>query len=267
MYIDAPKGSSGKTRYGAFIIRAADLTRHALPAIAPVKIKERNMTYNLAIGDRTYSSWSLRGWLLFAKFNIPVSVVSAQMYSPEFTKMLADFGGGHLVPALRHGDVIVTDTIAIAETLNEQHPDKQMWPADPAARGFARSIVAQMHSGFAHIRNDCTMNLRHTYTGFQPSDALCAELTRIETIWKSARSRASTGPWLFGAYSIADAFYAPVATRIATYRLPVSAATQAYIDTTLNDPAFKEWRAAGIAENYVQPGYDLDLPTAPWPIR
>jgi len=225
--------------------------------------------YNLAIGDRTYSSWSLRGWLLFAKFDIPVKLDTARMYSPEFRDMLTAYGGGRLVPAIRIEDpldtIFVTDTIAIAETLAERHPDKNMWPDEPEARGFARSIVAEMHTGFLNLRNDCTMNLRHRYKGFLPSDAVKSELARMESIWAQAQSTwGNGGPWLFGAYSIADAFYAPLATRIATYQLPVGPAAAAYVATTLADPTFIDWRESGLAENYVQPGYDLDLETIPW---
>ena len=228
------------------------------------------MTYSLAIGDKTYSSWSLRGWLLFAKFDIPVKVQSARMYSPEFLTMLESFGGGRLVPAMRieqpEGSVIVTDTLAIAETLAERHPEKTMWPQDPIARGFARSITAEMHSGFSALRNDCTMNLRHCYKGFSPSDAVLSDVTRVELIWTEARLRWGTaGPWLFGEYTIADAFYAPLATRLLTYGLPMSALVSEYVQTTINDAAFKEWRKSGLAENYVQPGYDMDLETIPWP--
>ena len=159
------------------------------------------MKYSLAIGDRTYSSWSLRGWLLFAKFDIPVDVVTARLYSPEFTDVLKKFGGGRLVPAVRFdapsGPVIVTDTLAIAETLTERHPDKTMWPQNPAARGFARSITAEMHSGFGALRNDCAMNLHHCYKGFTPSDPVLADVARVEKIWSEARSRWGTsGPWL-----------------------------------------------------------------------
>ena len=229
------------------------------------------MTYSLAIGDRTYSSWSLRGWLLFANFDIPVDVESARMYSPDFIAMLKNFGGGRLVPAIHfnapEGPVIVTDTLAIAETLAERHPDKTMWPQDPVARGFARSITAEMHSGFAVLRNDCAMNLRHCYKGFSPSDAVLSDVARVEKIWTEARSRwGASGPWLFGKYSIADAFYAPLATRLLTYGLPMSTLANDYVQTTINDAAFKEWRAGGLAENYVQPGYDLDLEAIPWPI-
>ncbi|MHA1128570.1 MAG: glutathione S-transferase [Alphaproteobacteria bacterium] len=228
------------------------------------------MTYHLALGDKTYSSWSLRGWLLFTKFDIPMVEHNARMYSSEFLTMLKNFGGGRLVPAVRiegEDTVLVTDTLAIAETLNERHPDKNMWPTDPTARGFARSIVAEMHSGFPNLRNDCTMNLRHCYTGFTPSDAVKSECARVDTIWSEAKSRwGASGPWLFGEYSIADAFYAPLATRLLTYDLPIGEMAKAYVQTTINDEAFQKWRTEGLAENYVQPGYDIDLPVLPWPV-
>ena len=228
------------------------------------------MTYSLAIGDRIYSSWSLRGWLLFAKFDIPVTVHTARMYTPEFLDMLSGFGGGRQVPAIHFdtlkGAVNVSDTLAITETLNARHPEKNMWPQDPVACGFARSIVAEMHSGFTALRNDCTMNLRHRYRGFNPSEAVLADLARIETIWTEARSRwGDNGPWLFGDYSVADAFYAPVATRLLTYGLLMGDIVRKYVHTTVNDAAFKQWRADGLAENFVQPGYDMDLETVSWP--
>jgi glutathione S-transferase len=228
------------------------------------------MTYSLAIGDRIYSSWSLRGWLLFTKFDIPVSVHVARLYSPEFLEMLSGFGGGKLVPAIRfdtpNGTAIVSDTLAIAETLAARHPEKTMWPQDPVACGFARSITAEMHSGFTGLRNDCAMNLRHRYRGFNPSETVLADVTRIETIWTEARTRwGAKGPWLFGEYTIADAFYAPLATRLVTYGLSTSNIAKDYVNTTINDTVFKKWRADGLAENYVQPGYDLDLDTVFWP--
>ncbi len=221
------------------------------------------MTYQLAIGDRTYSSWSLRGWLMFAKFDIPVEVKTARMYTPEFLEMLKDFGGGRTVPAMRNGDVVVSDTLAMAETLAEDHTG--MWPADPVARGFARSIVAEMHSGFFALREACTMNLRVGFDGFEPSEAVLKDVARIDQIWTEARTRfGADGPWLFGQYSIADVFYAPVVTRFVTYSLPRSELAEAYIQTTISDPTFQQWRADGLAENYIQPGYDLDLPMVPW---
>ena len=222
------------------------------------------MTYTLAIADRIYSSWSLRGWLLFEKFELDVTIRTAKMRQPEFLEMLADFGPAKLVPAMLVDEVPVWDTLAMAETLAERHPDKGFWPKDPAARACARSLTAEMHSGHTALRNDCTMNLRHRYEGFNPSDAVLADVERVELLWKTARAFNIGGPWLFGSYSIADVFYAPVATRFATYGLPASPDAQAYIDAHLNDPALRKWREAGLAENYVQPGYDLDLPTRDW---
>ncbi|MFV2035424.1 MAG: glutathione S-transferase, partial [Halocynthiibacter sp.] len=228
------------------------------------------MTYTLAIGDRTYSSWSLRGWLLFEKFDLPVNIVSARMYSEAFRAMLAQFDMADLVPALRIGkngaDFCMWDTLAIAEMLAERHPVAGFWPKNPAARGFARSITAEMHAGFAALRNECTMNLRHAYPDFTARQDVRRDVARIDALWSEARRRhGATGPWLFGTYSVADAFFAPVATRFATYHLDIGPVASEYVNTVLADPAFRRWRAMGLAENHVQPGYDLDLPPYVWP--
>jgi glutathione S-transferase len=225
------------------------------------------MTYELAIGDRSYSSWSLRGWLLFASFELPVRTRTARMYSQGFQDLLADFAPARLVPAMKTpaGDVVF-DTLAMAETLAEAHPDIAFWPSNPAARAFARSITAEMHSGFGALRDACLMILSCGFTGFHPTDAVLADLARIEELWDMARDRfGANGPWLFGEWSVADAFYAPVATRIATYNLPVGKVAQAYVAAHLANPHFRRWRAMGIAENYEQLGYQPDLPTREWP--
>ena len=225
------------------------------------------MTYDLAIADRTYSSWSLRGWLLFDAFDLPVRVRTARMYSPGFAEMLADFAPARLVPAMKTPEGhVVYDTLAMAETLAERHPEIAFWPKDPAARAFARSITAEMHAGFGALREACTMNLRCTFDGFEPSDTVQADVARIETLWDTARQQfGAAGPWLFGDWSIADVFYAPVATRIVTFDLPVGPAAQSYVSAHLAHPSFLRWRAQALAENYTQPGYDLDLPERSWP--
>jgi len=225
------------------------------------------MTYELAIGDRTYSSWSLRGWLLFDPFGIPVKIRTARMYSDAFTDLLDDFAPARLVPAMKtpQGDVVY-DTLAMAETLAERHPDIAFWPKDPAARALARSISAEMHSGFSALRSACTMNLRCAFADFQPDKAVLADIARIETLWTLARQRfGQNGPWLFGDWSVADVFYAPVATRIATFGLPVGDVARDYVNAHLANGPFRRWRALGIAENYIQQGYDPDLPELPWP--
>ncbi len=224
------------------------------------------MKYELAIADKTYSSWSLRGWLLFEKFGIPVSCRSARMYQPEFHQMLEDFKPARLVPAMKFDGVVVNDTLAMAETLAEQNPDKDMWPAAPEARALARSVTAEMHASFTALRGACTMNLRRFYPGFSPTEDVLKDMARMVELWELCRSRfGQDGPWLFGEYSIADAFYAPAASRFVTYNLPRSGIAEAYIDAHLSDPAFRRWRAMGIAQNYIQPGYDQDLPEGTWP--
>jgi glutathione S-transferase len=225
------------------------------------------MTYELAIGDRTYSSWSLRGWLMFETFGLPVRVRTARMYSEGFTRLLEDFAPSRLVPAMKTPDgTVVWDTLAMAMELETRHPEIAFWPGEPAARGTARAVTAEMHSGFTALRTHCTMNLRAAFAGFTPPDAVLADLDRLERLWAVARRHSDgKGPYLFGSWSMADVFYAPVATRIATFGLPVSAEARAYVAAILANPSFRRWRAMGLAEAYIQPGYDPDLPEAPWP--
>ena len=227
------------------------------------------MTYTLAIADRAYSSWSLRGWLLFAKLDIPVTLAVSRLYDPGFADSLAAFAPGRTVPALRidggRAPVVVWDSLAIAETLAERFPDRPFWPGDAAARGLARSLAAEMHAGFTALRQACPMNLRRAYVGFEPPEAVRADLGRLEALWAAARAGGGAGPWLFGAWSAADAFFAPVAARVATYGLPVGDEAAAYVATQLADPAFVAWRSEGLADPVVQSVYDKDLPQRDWP--
>lgn len=215
------------------------------------------MSYELAIGDRTYSSWSLRGWLLFEKFGLPVRVRTARLYSAEVAALLADFAPARLVPAMKtpEGEV-VGETSAIAETLAERHPDAGHWPADPAARAMARYLVAEMHAGYRDLRSECPMNLSKSFADRTVGAPVLADLARLEDVWSRARERFGVGgPWLFGSYSAADAFFAPVAARIATYNLPVGTLARDYVAAHLSDPAFRRWRAMGLAENFEQDFY------------
>ncbi|WP_428546696.1 glutathione S-transferase [Profundibacter sp.] len=225
------------------------------------------MTYDLYIGDRTFSSWSLRGWLMFEKFNIPYRTHMAGLYSGTLKQDLAELAPARYVPAMRTPDgIAVGDTLAMAETLAERHPDAGLWPTDPAARALARWLVAEMHSGFMTLRSECPMQLLHQYDGFAVSDAVQADLTRLQEIWALARSRhGADGPWLFGEYSLADVFYAPVAARITGYALPVDETSAAYVTTHLQDTAFRQWRVEGLKVSYDPVPYALDLPTRDWP--
>ncbi len=220
----------------------------------------------LVIGDRNYSSWSLRAWLILEHFGIDHEIQRVHLDSPDFAAELAPFAPARTVPLLRLPDgSLVSDTLAIAETLAERYPDLDLWPAEPNARARARSIVAEMHSSFGALRDACPMNLRRAYTGFAPSEAVARDLARIETLWDHAGFGDGGEGWLFGAYSVADAFYAPIAARIATYDPPVGPAARAYVARHLADPAFRRWRAEGLIEESAHVNCDLDLPTRPWP--
>ncbi len=225
------------------------------------------MTYILAIGDRAYSSWSLRCWLCFTAFGLEVETVLLPMDSPAFAEGLAAFAPARTVPALRiDGGVLLWDSLAIAETLAERHPEIGLWPEAPVRRALARAIVAEMHSGFAALRKSCPMDLRAAYAGFEPDACVRVDLARIETLWSAAREkRLCEGPWLFGAYSVADAFYAPVATRIATYALPVGVEAQTYVAAHLAHPPFRAWRDAALSERRRLPTAGEGHAERPWP--
>lgn len=224
--------------------------------------------YALAIGDRNYSSWSLRAWLLFAKFGIAHDTTRVHLDSPEFLNEIKSFAPTRTVPALRLADgTIVWDTLAIAETMAELNPELPFWPRPALKRALARAIVAEMHSGFLALRNDCPMNLRRAYVGFAPSPAVLADVARIETLWELTGFGAGTGAdsWLFGDFGIADAFFAPVVARIVTYGLPVGPAAETYCAKMIADPAFRRWRAIGLLEDSEHVDCDLPLPERVWP--
>ena len=225
------------------------------------------MSYELAIGDRAYSSWSLRGWLLFDAFGIPVNCRTARLYTDELPNLLASFVPARTVPVMRTPDgAVVPETIAIAEELASRHPHAGLWPAVPKARAVARVLAAEMHAGFTALRSHCPMNLRVSYTDCAPTDAVLADLARLEKVWAWARAETgATGDWLCGDYCAADAFYAPVASRIATYNLPVSTAAMAYVRAHLAHPSFRRWRAMGLVDGADQEFYRRDYPRRPWP--
>lgn len=224
------------------------------------------MSYDLFIGDRAFSSWSMRGWLMFEKFDIPVKTHMVGLYGGTMAQDLADLAPARLVPVMRTPEgTVVGETLAMAETLAERHPDAMMWPVDPTARATARWLAAEMHAGFGSLRGECPMQLLHQYQMI-PSVAVQKDLARLTELFTMARTRfGATGPWLFGRYSLADVFYAPVAARIAGYNLPVSPLVQQYVDTALADPSFRRWRAMGLTKSYDPVPYAMDLPKDPWP--
>ncbi len=225
------------------------------------------MTYHLLLGDYAYSSWSLRGWLLFERFNIPFKSEMVDFSDRSVAQQLQRYAPAKTVPTMITPEgAVVSDSLAIGEELATRHPDAGLWPVDPKARSIARSLAAEMHSGFGALRTDCPMNLRLSYVDTEPSDAVRADLDRLEAIWRHAREACnSQGPWLCGTYSIADVFYAPIAARIAGYDLPMASEAQAYVVAHLADPAFRRWRAMGLVHGATLPWYAKDFATRPWP--
>ncbi|KIN75087.1 Glutathione S-transferase family protein [Sulfitobacter noctilucae] len=225
------------------------------------------MTYDLYIGDRTFSSWSLRGWLMLEKFNLPYKAHLVGLYGGTMAADLAALAPARLVPVLRTPEgTVVGESLAMAETLAERHPEAGMWPKDAAARATARWLCAEICAGFSTLRGSCPMQLQHVNEGFAVSAELQKDIDRLETLWAHAGAvRTENGLWLFGGYSLADAFYAPVAARIIGYDLPVSATARAYCETTISDPAFKAWRAEGLEVVYDPFPYDFGGATREWP--
>ena len=225
------------------------------------------MTYELYIGDRTFSSWSLRGWLMLEKFGLSYQTNLVGLYAGTYRQELSHLAPARTVPVMKTPEGhVLTDSLAIAETLHESHPEAAFYPRDPAARALARSLTAEMHSGFVALREACPMQLDRVFKGFTVSAAVKADLDRIEALWGLARQRhGKSGPWLFGTYSIADIFYAPIAMRITGYDLPISAESRKYVAAHLSDPAFLAWRSAAQEEKYDPFPYDLPLAHHPWP--
>ncbi|MEE2690820.1 MAG: glutathione S-transferase family protein [Pseudomonadota bacterium] len=204
----------------------------------------------LYIGDKNLSSWSLRPWLILKQAGIPFTEKMIRLGQPTTRSDILDKSPNGLVPCLVDGDVTVWDSLAIAEYLAEMFPEKNLWPQGKAARAEARAVSAEMHSGFASLRTVWPMvfsreGMRH----IQP-DAVRKDVARIVEIWSNAREKfGSQGPFLFGAFSIADAMYAPVVSRFVTYGpidLPKPAAE--WRDMMFALPAMKEWGAAAKAE-------------------
>jgi len=222
------------------------------------------MSYTLYLGDAAYSSWSLRGWLLLDAFDLPFKPAWVPMYSEAFTAMQERHAPARTVPALKidEDDALVWESLAIAETLAERHPEAGHWPQDMAARAAARSLAGEMHAGFRALRDRPSMNLRRRYDGFEPTAAEDADAARVQKLWGWALEKFG-GPYLGGAeFGAVDAMFAPVATRFVTYDFATDETAQAYVETIYAHPSFRRWHAMADADPRVLDRYDLDLPSA-----
>lgn len=203
----------------------------------------------LVIGNKKYSSWSLRPWLLLREAGIPFEEIPVRLSTPEFDAEIRKHSPAGKVPVLIDGDVHVWDSLAISEYVAERFPGKQLWPADTAARAHARSICAEMHSGFPHVRSQLPMNCTAVLPGMGWNTSVQRDVDRIAAIWSDLRARhGGKGPFLFGTFTVADAFYAPVVSRFATYGIHLPDDAKAYADFILSLPSMQAWVAAAREE-------------------
>ena len=212
------------------------------------------MTLKLVIGNKNYSSWSMRPWLALRANGIAFEEIFVPLYTDNTAdkERLLSFSASGKVPALLDDDVTIWDSLAIIEYLAERFPDARLWPDDRAQRAHARAISAEMHSGFVALRSECGMNLHRPIRPVAMSQDARANVARIQQIWTACRERyGEHGPFLFGAFGAADAMFAPVVHRFRTYAISVAPKALAYMETMMALPAFAEWTEAGLAETLV----------------
>ena len=219
------------------------------------------MTPLLVIANKTYSSWSMRPWLLMRHFEIRFDELVVPLDEPGTPAAIARYNPAGKVPVLVDDGVVVWDSLAIVEHLAESHPHLPIWPRDRAARALARSLSAEMHSGFAPLRRSLPMNFarapKPATLDAEASAAVVANVARIEAAWSDARKRfGEGGPFLFGAFCAADAMFAPVVNRFHSYGVPVNEATAAYMATIMGLPSWRDWEAAAGAEGWRLPRID-----------
>jgi glutathione S-transferase len=215
----------------------------------------------LIVGNRNYSSWSLRAHMALAMTGIPFEEKVVRMFVPSYAPAMAKYKAAGKVPVLLHNGQTIWDTLAIIEYAAETWPAKNIWPKNKKARAFARSISAEMHSSFQALRNACPMNLRRPKklpTG-GISEAVSKDVARIEAIWTQCRKSYGKGrPFLFGKFTAADAMFAPVAARIDTYAIPVARSSRAYVDAILTTPAFQQWKTESAKEPWIVDEDEVD---------
>jgi glutathione S-transferase len=211
----------------------------------------------LVIGNKNYSSWSLRAWIVLRHNAIPFDEVRLPLDTPEFVSGISRWSPSGRVPVLHHGNLVVWDSLAICEYVNEVFLDGRGWPADRSARAAARAVSAEMHSGFRALRDALPLNCRKRARGFVAPAEARRDIERIERIWRECRSRfGANGPFLFGEFSIADAMYAPVVLRFRTYGVESGDVERRYAQAMLDLPALREWLAASQTEGLALPKYD-----------
>jgi glutathione S-transferase len=220
------------------------------------------MTLTLTIGNKNYSSWSLRPWIAMKVAGIPFDEEVISLDAEDFKQRVTRISGTGTVPALADGDVHVWESLAILEYLAEKYPQAGMWPEGQKARAHARAIAAEMHAGFAALRRHCPMNMCRPVKRRELPLEVANDVQRIDRLWTDCRREfGAGGPFLFGAFGAADAMYAPVVSRFRTYQIDVGPVSGAYMQAVQALPAWAEWRAAARDEPWVLPNNEVDWPT------
>ena len=219
---------------------------------APAVVNNAMSELSIVIGNKNYSSWSLRGWLMVKATGREFSEIRLAMDTPQFHDEIGRYSPARRVPVIRHGELAVWDSLAIGEYLAEQFPRAGLWPTDAGQRARARCVSAEMHSGFFALRGELPMNCRARDRRVSPSEQASKDIARIQAMWRECRAEAGEGgPWLFGEFSIADCMYAPVALRFLTYGVPCGPVEHAYVETVLGHPPVMEWMEAAQEETEV----------------
>ena len=219
--------------------------------------------FTVVIGNKNYSSWSLRGWLMARIAGIEFEEIVIPLDLPETQAAIRKHSPSGRVPVLLHRGLAVWESLAIAEYLNDLKPEVGLWPASAAARAHARSISTEMHAGFMELRNAMPMNIRASYPGKGMTPAVRADIERITAIWRDCRKRFAGAfqkddGFLFGAFGAADAMFAPVVTRFRTYGVKLDTNSDAYCNAVLAQPAMKDWIDAAKHEPWLIAAYELD---------
>ena len=211
------------------------------------------------LGNKNYSSWSLRPWLVLKRTTVAFDEVVIPLYQSGSRETVLKYSPSGRVPALRHGELTVWESLAICEYLAETFPNFALWPSDQAARARARAVSAEMQSSFRALREHMPMNVRSSFPGRGVTPEVQADINRIMSIWRDCRSRygEGNGEFLFGQFTIADAMFAPVVTRFRTYKTDLEREVDAYCDTIMGMPAMQEWIAAAKNEPMIAEAYEF----------
>jgi glutathione S-transferase len=215
------------------------------------------MDLTLVIGNKNYSSWSLRPWLLLKQAGVPFREVSVSLYTETSGAEIRKYSPSGKVPVLIDDKITVWESLAIGEYLAEKFPHKHLWPTDPAARAMARSVATEMHAGFGALRQHMSMNCRKHLPGKGRTPEVLKDIARITALWNDCRAHfGKGGGFLFGKFSVADAMYAPVALRFVTYAVELDPVCAAYVQAITALPAIQQWVADARAETEVIPRFE-----------